>query len=112
MTSSAQLGIQGIGFGGPGAWGAPWFAAQGYTGIGDTFAATPMHAWDTMYEFRDTFAWQHGHHGLQVRRRFPLVHLADVGIFPEPRLLSVHQRLHHRIWISMMAAAPGSPACC
>ena len=38
-----QLGIQGIGFGGPGAWGAPWFAAQGYTGIGDTFAATPMH---------------------------------------------------------------------
>src|SRR5215475_14542214 len=25
-----QLDIQGIGFGGPGAWGAPWFAAQGY----------------------------------------------------------------------------------
>ena len=25
------LGIQGVGFGGPGAWGAPWFAAQGYT---------------------------------------------------------------------------------
>ncbi|GAC1662288.1 MAG: hypothetical protein NVS9B4_15770 [Candidatus Acidiferrum sp.] len=43
-----QLGIQGIGFGGQNAWGAPWFAAQGYTGIGDTFAATPMHAWDTM----------------------------------------------------------------
>jgi hypothetical protein len=60
-----QLGIQGIGFGGPGAWGAPWFAAQGYTGIGDTFAATPMHAWDTMIEGRDTFAWQHGRHGLK-----------------------------------------------
>jgi hypothetical protein len=60
-----QLGIQGIGFGGPGAWGAPWFAAQGYTGIGDTFAATPMHAWDTMIELRDTFAWQHGHHALR-----------------------------------------------
>jgi len=28
-----QLGIQGVGFGGPNAWGAPWFAAQGYTGI-------------------------------------------------------------------------------
>jgi hypothetical protein len=60
-----QLGIQGIGFGGPGAWGAPWFAAQGYTGIGDTFAATPMHAWDTTVELRDSFAWQHGHHSLK-----------------------------------------------
>jgi len=60
-----ELGIQGIGFGGQGAWGAPWFAAQGYTGIGDTFAATPMHAWDTMYEFRDTYSWQHGRHGIK-----------------------------------------------
>jgi hypothetical protein len=61
----SALGIQGVGFGGPGAWGAPWFAPQGYTGIGDTFAATPMHAWDTMYEFRDTYAWQHGRHGIK-----------------------------------------------
>jgi len=60
-----QLGIQGIGFGGPGAWGAPWFAAQGYTGIGDTFAATPMHAWDTTVELRDSFSWQHGHHAMR-----------------------------------------------
>jgi hypothetical protein len=60
-----QLGIQGIGFGGPGAWGAPWFAAQGYTGIGDTFAATPMHAWDTMYEIRDMYAWERGRHSIK-----------------------------------------------
>jgi hypothetical protein len=60
-----DLGIQGIEFGGPNAWGAPWFAAQGYTGIGDTFAATPMHAWDTMYEIRDTYAWQRGRHGIE-----------------------------------------------
>jgi len=60
-----QLGIQGIGFGGPHAWGAPWFAAQGYTGIGDTFAATPMHAWDTMYEIRDTYSWERGRHGMK-----------------------------------------------
>jgi hypothetical protein len=68
-----QLGIQGIGFGGPGAWGAPWFAAQGYTGIGDTFAATPMHAWDTTIELRDTFSWQHGRHAMRFgadTRRF------------------------------------------
>ncbi|HKV24191.1 MAG TPA: carboxypeptidase regulatory-like domain-containing protein [Candidatus Acidoferrum sp.] len=60
------LGIQGIGFGGKNAWGAPWFAVQGYTGIGDTFAATPMHAWDTVYEIRDTFAWQRGRHGIKI----------------------------------------------
>jgi carboxypeptidase family protein len=60
-----QLGITGIGFGGPAASGAPWFAVQGYTGIGDTFAATPMHAWDTMVEVRDTYAWQHGRHGIK-----------------------------------------------
>jgi len=61
----AQLGIQGVGFGGAAASGAPWFAAQGYTGIGDTFAATPMHAWDTMIEGRDAFTWQQGKHGLK-----------------------------------------------
>ena len=65
-----QLGIQGVGFGGNGAWGAPWFAVQGYTGIGDTFAATPMHAWDTILEFRDTLAWQQGRHGIKVGGNF------------------------------------------
>jgi len=61
----SQLGIAGVGFGGKDAWGAPWFAAQGYTGIGDTFAATPMHAWDTMFEIRDMYAWQHGRHAMK-----------------------------------------------
>lgn len=61
----SQLGITGIGFGGKGAWGAPWFAVQGYTGVGDTFAATPMHAWDTMFEIRDMYAWQHGRHAMK-----------------------------------------------
>src|SRR5260221_2656021 len=59
------LGIQGIGFGGKNAWGAPWFAVQGYSGIGATFAATPMHAWDTMFEVRDMYAWQHGRHAMK-----------------------------------------------
>jgi hypothetical protein len=61
----SELGIQGIGFGGPGAWGAPWFNVQGYSGMGDTFAATPMHAWDTVIEGRDTLAWQHGRHSFK-----------------------------------------------
>jgi hypothetical protein len=65
-----QLGIQGIGFGGKNAWGAPWFAVQGYTGIGDTFAATPMHAWDTTVEVRDTYSWQRGRHGIKFGGEF------------------------------------------
>jgi hypothetical protein len=60
-----QLGIQGVGFGGQGAWGAPWFAVQGYSGFGDSFAATPVHDWDTIYEGRDTLFWQHGRHSLK-----------------------------------------------
>src|SRR6266851_1587228 len=66
----SALGIQGIGFGGKDAWGAPWFAVQGYTGIGDTFAATPMHAWDTTIEVRDTYAWQRGHHAMKFGGEF------------------------------------------
>lgn len=65
-----QLGITGVGYGGKGAWGAPWFAVQGYTGMGDTYAATPMHAWDTVAEARDTFAWQKGRHGLKFGGSF------------------------------------------
>jgi hypothetical protein len=64
------LGIQGIGFGGKNAWGSPWFAVQGYTGIGDTFAATPMHAWDTTIEVRDTYTWQRGRHGMKFGGEF------------------------------------------
>src|SRR6266481_2103811 len=61
-----QLGIQGIGYGGPGAWGAPWFNVQGYSGMGDTYAATPMKAWDTIIEARDVLSWQRGRHGLKL----------------------------------------------
>ncbi|HZS06108.1 MAG TPA: carboxypeptidase regulatory-like domain-containing protein [Blastocatellia bacterium] len=61
----SELGIQGVGFGGKGAFGAPWFNVQGYSGMGDTFAATPMHAWDTIIEGRDTLSWQRGAHNLK-----------------------------------------------
>jgi len=60
-----ELGIQGVGFGGDNAWGAPWFAVQGYTGIGDTYIATPMHMWNTTYEIRDMYAWQLGRHAIK-----------------------------------------------
>jgi hypothetical protein len=57
-----QLGITGSGFGGPAAWGAPYFNVQGYTPMGDNYIATPMHAWDTVVEGRDTLNWQLGRH--------------------------------------------------
>jgi Carboxypeptidase regulatory-like domain len=60
-----QLGIQGVGFGGPGAWGAPYFNVQGYSPMGDSYAATPMHAWDTLVEGRDTLNWLVGRHSLK-----------------------------------------------
>ena len=58
----AELGLIGTGFGGPAAWGAPYFNVQGYSPIGDNYIATPMHAWDTVVEGRDTLNWQIGRH--------------------------------------------------
>ncbi len=62
----SELGIQGVGFGGQGAYGAPWFNVQGFSGMGDSFAATPMHAWDTILEARDLLNWQVGRHSLKL----------------------------------------------
>jgi hypothetical protein len=60
-----ELGITGTGFGGPAAWGAPYFNVQGYTPMGDNFSATPMHAWDTVVEGRDSLNYQLGRHSLK-----------------------------------------------
>jgi len=61
----SELGITGTGFGGPDAWGAPYFNIQGYSPIGDSYIATPMKAWDTVIEGRDTLSWQLGRHSLK-----------------------------------------------
>ncbi|HEV2486906.1 MAG TPA: carboxypeptidase regulatory-like domain-containing protein [Terracidiphilus sp.] len=57
-----ELGITGTGFGGIDAWGAPYFNVQGYSPLGDNYLATPMHAWDTVIEGRDSLSWQVGRH--------------------------------------------------
>jgi hypothetical protein len=57
-----ELGITGTGFGGPKAWGAPYFNVQGYSPLGDNYLATPMKAWDTVVEGRDSLSWQIGRH--------------------------------------------------
>jgi hypothetical protein len=61
-----ELGIQGVGFGGPRAWGAPYFNVQGYSVFGDTYQATPMQSFDTILEGRNTISWQHGRHSLKA----------------------------------------------
>jgi len=65
-----ELGIRGIGFGGPGAWGAPYFQVQGYTPMGDQYLATPTRAWDTLLEARDLVNWQRGQHSLKFGGSF------------------------------------------
>jgi hypothetical protein len=62
----SELGIRGVGFGGQGAFGAPSFNVQGYSPMGDSFVATPMHAWDTILEARDLLSWQVGRHSLRL----------------------------------------------
>ncbi len=61
-----ELGIQGVGYGGKGAWGMPWFAVQGYDGIGDSFAATPVQDWDTVLQVGDIWNTERGHHALKL----------------------------------------------
>jgi hypothetical protein len=61
----SELGITGVGFGGPAGWGAPYFNVQGYSPFGDSWLATPMQAWDTVVEGRDTLSWQKGRHALK-----------------------------------------------
>ena len=59
------LGITGTNFGGPKAWGAPYFNVQGYSPFGDSWQATPMHQWNTTVEGRETLSWQRGRHSLK-----------------------------------------------
>jgi hypothetical protein len=66
----SELGITGIGFGGEGAFGAPWFNVQGYSGMGDTYIATPVQMWNTILEGRDSLNWQVGRHSLKLGASF------------------------------------------
>ena len=60
-----ELGITGVGFGGAAGYGAPYFTVQGYSPFGDSWLATPMQAWDTVVEARNTLSWQKGAHSLK-----------------------------------------------
>lgn len=77
----SQLGIQGVGFGGYGAWGMPWFAVQGYSGFGDSFNATPVQDWDTVVQFGDLWNHQAGRHQISVGGDFRLFTWPMWGFF-------------------------------
>ena len=85
----SELGITGIGFGGEGAFGAPWFNVQGYSGMGDTYIATPVQMWNTILEGRDSLNWQVGRHSLKFGASFRRFIWPMWGFF-QPRLLPVH----------------------
>jgi hypothetical protein len=61
-----QLGVQGVGFGGPGAYGMPYVTVQGYNSFGDSYAATPVHDWDTVLQAGDIWNKQLGRHSIKV----------------------------------------------
>lgn len=74
----ARLGIPGVGFGGPEAYGLPGFDVQGYNRIGDSILATPVYYNDTVFHWGEVINWQLGHHALKlgggVRRfRWPML---------------------------------------
>ncbi len=61
----SQLGITGVGYGGPVGWGAPYFNVQGYSPMGDSYQATPMSSWSTLLEGKDTLTWKKGRHSIK-----------------------------------------------
>ena len=61
-----ELGIQGVGFGGKGAWGMPYVTVQGYNAFGDSYIGTPVHDWDTILQAGDIWNKQWGRHSLKV----------------------------------------------
>jgi hypothetical protein len=61
-----QLSIQGLGFGGKGAWGMPYTTVQGYSAFGDSYIGTPVHDWDTILQAGDIWNKQWGRHSLKI----------------------------------------------
>ncbi len=74
----AQLGIPGVGFGGPEAYGLPRFDIQGFDPIGDSMLATPVKYWNTVFHWGEVLNWQRGNNALKLggdarRFRWPML---------------------------------------
>jgi len=72
------LGIPGVGFGGPAAYGLPRFDIQGFDPAGDSILATPSKYWNTLFQGGELLYWQRGNHALKLggdarRFRWPML---------------------------------------
>jgi len=61
----AELGIKGVGFGGPAAYGLPRFNVQGFDQIGDSLLCTPCQYDNKLFQIGDRVSWSLGKHSLR-----------------------------------------------
>jgi hypothetical protein len=59
------LGIPGVGFGGPEAYGLPRFTVQGQEPFGDALLCTPCRYSDSVYQIGEHLTWLKGSHSLK-----------------------------------------------
>jgi hypothetical protein len=59
------LGIQGVGFGGPEAYGLPRFNVQGQEPFGDSLLCTPCKYSNSIYQLGEHMTWVNGQHSLK-----------------------------------------------
>jgi hypothetical protein len=61
----SELGIPGVGFGGPDAYGLPLFDIQGYDPIGDSLLCTPCQYWNNNFQIGERITWSSGAHSIK-----------------------------------------------
>ncbi|HSL24157.1 MAG TPA: carboxypeptidase regulatory-like domain-containing protein, partial [Vicinamibacterales bacterium] len=62
----SSLGIRGVGFGGPAAYGLPRFNVQGFDPIGDALLCTPCEYDNQLFQVGERLSWAAGSHSLRV----------------------------------------------
>ncbi len=61
-----QLGIPGVGFGGPEAYGLPRFTVQGQDAFGDSLLCTPCRYWNNLFQVGEHVTWLKGAHSIKM----------------------------------------------
>jgi hypothetical protein len=62
----ADLGIEGVGFGGPEAYGLPRFDVQGQDSFGDSLLCTPCRYWNNLFQLGEHLTWLKGSHSFKA----------------------------------------------
>ena len=76
-----QLGIRGVGFGGPDAYGLPFFNVQGYQPFGDSLLCTPCRYDNKLLQIGDRLTWVKGQHSLKFGGDFRYFKWDMLGFF-------------------------------